>query len=57
VHGVQHVFYPPDTLRDWPKGADGSPDRRSRFVFITKDLGRDVVVKHLKPFIGEPLPA
>jgi G3E family GTPase len=53
VHGVQHVFYPPDVLKDWPKGRDGVPDKRSRFVFITKDLSRAVIEKHLKPFIGE----
>ncbi len=53
VHGVQHVFYPPDVLKDWPKTADGTPDKRSRFVFITKDLPRETIVKHLKPFIGE----
>jgi G3E family GTPase len=53
VHGVQHIFYPPDTLKDWPKGKDGQPDKRSRFVFITKDLSRESVVKHLKPFIGD----
>lgn len=33
IHGVQHIFYPPTTLEAWP-----SDDRRSRFVFITKDL-------------------
>jgi G3E family GTPase len=55
VHGVQHVFYPPDVLGDWPKSADGTPDRRSRFVFITKDLTEAAVRKHLKPFLGEPL--
>lgn len=55
VHGVQHVFYPPDTLKEWPKAADGTPDRRSRFVFITKDLPRDTILRHLKPFIGEPV--
>jgi G3E family GTPase len=33
VHGVQHMFYPPTTLDAWP-----GEDRRSRFVFITKDL-------------------
>jgi G3E family GTPase len=54
VHGVQHIFYPPDTLAEWPAGADGKPDKRSRFVFITKDLDRAVIVRHLKPFIGEP---
>lgn len=57
VHGVQHAFYPPDTLKDWPRGADGHPDKRSRFVFITKDLPRETIVKHLTPFIGAPLPA
>jgi G3E family GTPase len=35
VHGVQHIFYPPDTLESWP----GS-DRRSKLVFITKDPAR-----------------
>jgi G3E family GTPase len=54
VHGVQHIFYPPDTLEAWPPGDDGQPDKRSRFVFITKDLDRSVIVRHLKPFIGEP---
>jgi G3E family GTPase len=57
VHGVQHVFYPPDTLKDWPKGTDGIADKRSRFVFITKDLPRETIEKHLKPFLGEPLAA
>ena len=33
IHGVQHVFYPVETLERWP-----SEDRRSRLVFITKDL-------------------
>ncbi len=55
VHGVQHIFYPPDTLKDWPKGPDGQPDKRSRFVFITKDLSRAAIEKHLKPFLGEPV--
>lgn len=54
VHGVQHIFYPPDTLQAWPTGDDGHPDKRSKFVFITKDLPRETIVKHLKPFIGEP---
>jgi G3E family GTPase len=53
VHGVQHVFYPPDVLKDWPKRADGTPEKRSRFVFITRDLPRATIEKHLKPFIGE----
>jgi G3E family GTPase len=53
VHGVQHIFYPPDTLKEWPKSKDGTPDKRSRFVFITKDLPKETVMKHLKPFIGD----
>ncbi len=53
VHGVQHVFYPPDTLADWPKRRDGERDLRSRFVFITKDLPEATVRKHLKPFLGD----
>ncbi len=33
IHGVQHVFYPPSELGDWPDS-----DHRSRIVFITRDL-------------------
>lgn len=33
VHGVQHVFHPPEWLDDWP-----GQDRKSRFVFITRDI-------------------
>ena len=50
VHGVQHVFYPPDTLKDW-KGQD----KRSRLVFITKDLPESLVRRHFKPFVGEAM--
>jgi G3E family GTPase len=35
VHAVQHVAHRPVELEDWPDG-----DRRSRLVFITRDLGR-----------------
>ena len=52
VHGVQHIFYPPDTLNGWP-----SADHRSRLVFITKDLPEALVRRHFKPFVGEALPA
>ncbi|AHF03947.1 ATP-binding protein [Marichromatium purpuratum 984] len=41
VHGVQHVFHPPVTLPAWP-----SEDQRSRVVFITRDVSRE-----LKDFI------
>ena len=36
IHGVQHIFYPPDTLQRWP-----NDNRASRLVFITKDLAED----------------
>lgn len=48
VHGVQHIFYPPETLERWP-----SDDRRSRLVFITKDLPELSIRKHFSPFVGE----
>lgn len=35
VHGVHHVFHPPVRLEAWPDA-----DRRSRIVFIARDLGR-----------------
>ncbi len=38
IHGVQHVFHPPVTLPAWP-----DEERRSRLVFITRDMGRDAV--------------
>jgi G3E family GTPase len=40
VQAVQHVAHRPVELEDWPDG-----DRRSRLVFITRNLGRDVVEK------------
>jgi G3E family GTPase len=36
IHGVQHVFHPPAFLNRWP-----SDDRRSRLVFIARDLPRE----------------
>ena len=38
LHGVQHMFHPPVELERWP-----SEDRRSRIVFITRDLDRETV--------------
>ena len=38
VHAVQHVAHRPVELEDWPGG-----DRRSRLVFITRNLEREVV--------------
>ncbi|MGH8695550.1 MAG: GTP-binding protein, partial [Burkholderiales bacterium] len=39
VQGVQHVFHPPVTLAAWP-----SADRRSRLVFITRNISAEAVV-------------
>ncbi|MBB4224996.1 CobW family GTP-binding protein [Variovorax guangxiensis] len=33
IHGVQHLFAPPEFLAAWP-----SPDRRTRIVFITRGV-------------------
>jgi G3E family GTPase len=38
VQGVQHVIYPPVTLKTWP-----SADRRSRLVFTTHDIDERVL--------------
>lgn len=38
VHGVQHMFHDPAELAEWP-----DDDRRSRIVFITRDLDRSVI--------------
>jgi len=46
IHGVQHVFHEPTLLREWPDG----DDRRSRLVFITRDLDRSVIEHGAKAF-------
>ncbi|CCG39955.1 CobW family GTP-binding protein [Magnetospirillum molischianum] len=38
IHGVQHVFHPPAPLPGWP-----DDDHRTRIVFITRDLPREMV--------------
>ncbi|CTQ74047.1 CobW family GTP-binding protein [Roseibium alexandrii] len=47
IHGVQHVFHPPATLDAWP-----DEDRRTRMVFITKDLPEGFVRKMFEAFSG-----
>lgn len=42
IHGVQHLFHPPATIPAWP-----DDDRRSRIVFITRDLSREVIEQTL----------
>ncbi len=52
IHGVQHIFYPPDSLQQWP-----SESRASRLVFITKDLTETTLRRHFRPFLGEAVGA
>jgi G3E family GTPase len=42
IHGVQHVFSPPEFLPRWP-----SPDRSTRLVFITQGVPRYFPVRLL----------
>jgi G3E family GTPase len=47
LHGVQHVFHPPATLPKWP-----DDDRRTRLVFITRDLPEGFVQRMFDAFTG-----
>jgi G3E family GTPase len=47
VHGVQHLFHPPARLPGWTDG-----DRRTRLVFITRDLSRQAVQDLLFATLG-----
>jgi G3E family GTPase len=40
VHFVQHVAHPPVELEEWPDA-----DRRSRLVFVTRNLAREPVLR------------
>lgn len=51
VQGVQDVFYPPERLQRWPDA-----DRRTRLVFITRDLPEDVVRRLFDAFVGALAP-
>jgi G3E family GTPase len=54
LHGVQHLFHPPVLLPQWP-----SDDRRSRMVFITRDLPQEVIEATLTAFekaVAKPPP-
>jgi G3E family GTPase len=54
LHGVQHLFHPPVLLPQWP-----SEDRRTRMVFITRDLPQEVIEATLTAFekaVEEPPP-
>jgi G3E family GTPase len=45
LHGVQHLFHPPVLLPEWP-----SEDRRTRMVFITRDLPQEAIETTLAAF-------
>jgi G3E family GTPase len=45
IHGVQHLFHPPETLKRWP-----SADRRTRIVFITRDIDAEDIDATLRIF-------
>ncbi|MEM7662074.1 MAG: GTP-binding protein [Pseudomonadota bacterium] len=47
IHGVQHVFHPVATLQYWP-----SEDRRSRIVFITRNIDEASLHDTLKVLTG-----
>ena len=49
IHGVQHVFHPPVELKAWP-----SEDRRTRIVFITRNVDKGLLEDSLKTFSEKP---
>ncbi len=48
IHAVQQIFHPPVMLKKWP-----SEDRRSRIVFITRDVDESALRNALKILTGE----
>ena len=47
VHAVQHMFHPPAQLEGWP-----DDDRRSRLVFIVKDLDQKTVENIMNSYLA-----
>ena len=45
LNGVQHVVHPPEHLDAWP-----DDDRRSRLVFIGRDIEPNALVRSLSVF-------
>jgi len=52
LHGVQHLFHPPVLLPAWPDA-----DRRTRIVFITRDLPQQAIEESLAAFEAADDPA
>jgi G3E family GTPase len=50
VQAVQRLFHPPFELPAWPPG-----DRKSRIVFITRNLARDYVLEVLDTIRQRPI--
>ena len=48
INGVQHVMHQPLHLDNWPDG-----DRRSRLVFIVRDLPRALIERSARAFLGQ----
>ena len=46
INGVQHIIHPPQHMERWPDA-----DRRSRIVFITRDMERDELRTSLATFL------
>lgn len=47
VHAIQHMFHPPAQLDGWP-----DDDRRSRLVFIVKDLDQKTVESIMRSYLA-----
>jgi G3E family GTPase len=52
INGVQHVMHPPLHLDAWPDA-----DRRSRLVFIIRDLPPDLVERSARAFLAPAVTA
>jgi hypothetical protein len=55
INGVQHIVHPPSHLPEWPDA-----DRRSRLIFIVRDLQRSRIEHSLAVFnqlVDPPPPA
>ncbi|MBH66794.1 MAG: GTP-binding protein [Rhodospirillaceae bacterium] len=47
VHAVQHMFHPPAKIDEWP-----TEDRRSRLVFIVKDVEKTTIEDALNSYLA-----